>query len=525
MHPAAQEPGRLADQIRAASGARRPTRCASSAIRSPAWLLRRSAQAKDAAEAVVARYRAAARRHRARATPSKPGAPLLYDEVPDNIALDYHYGDTRQSRRRLRQGARMSRRCRSINQRLVVNSIEPRSAIGDYDGQGRAMDAAFVQPGRVRPQEHAARYSQCAGRQSPHPHRQCRRLVRHEGRGLSGICLHPACRARARPSGEMDRRTLRQLRVGSSRPRLRHDASNSPSTRTRRSRRCASPATAISAAICAAFGPLLPTVNVIKNIVSVYRTPLLEVSTQMRVHQHDAGVGLSRRRTPRRQLLTWSALIDYAALELGIDRLELRKRNFIKPREIPFKAASGMTYDCGDFPGLFKHALDACRHQGLQGRASATARSAASCAGSASPVTSRRPPPTPRNMGGIRFEADGTVTIITGTLDYGQGHASTFAQVLSEQARHSVRAIRLLQGDSDQLVTGGGTGGSRSAMLSGTAIVAGGRQGDRARQADRRACAGSLRRRHRIQRRPLRHRRHRPLDRHHGPGRQLRQRR
>src|SRR5690606_14800072 len=76
-----------------------------------------------------------------------------------------------------------------------------------------------------------------------------------------------------------------------------------------------------------------------------------------------------------------------------------------------------------------------------------------------------------QEMGGIRFNADGTVTIITGTLDYGQGHASAFAQVLSAKLGIPFDKINLLQGDSDQLVTGGGTGGSRSAMMSGTAVV------------------------------------------------------
>jgi carbon-monoxide dehydrogenase large subunit len=74
-------------------------------------------------------------------------------------------------------------------------------------------------------------------------------------------------------------------------------------------------------------------------------------------------------------------------------------------------------------------------------------------------------------MGGIRFNDDDTVTIVTGTLDYGQGHATPFAQVLHDRLGIPFDRIKLLQGDSDQLVTGGGSGGSRSAMLSGTAIV------------------------------------------------------
>ena len=74
-------------------------------------------------------------------------------------------------------------------------------------------------------------------------------------------------------------------------------------------------------------------------------------------------------------------------------------------------------------------------------------------------------------MGGIRFEANGDVTIITGTLDYGQGHASPFAQVLTAKLGIPFEKIRLMQGDSDQLIAGGGTGGSKSIMASGAAIV------------------------------------------------------
>ena len=74
-------------------------------------------------------------------------------------------------------------------------------------------------------------------------------------------------------------------------------------------------------------------------------------------------------------------------------------------------------------------------------------------------------------MGGIRFEADGTVTIVTGTLDYGQGHATPFAQVLSARLGIPFGRIRLLQSDSDEIVFGGGTGGSRSITASGTAIL------------------------------------------------------
>jgi aerobic carbon-monoxide dehydrogenase large subunit len=79
--------------------------------------------------------------------------------------------------------------------------------------------------------------------------------------------------------------------------------------------------------------------------------------------------------------------------------------------------------------------------------------------------------PPANEMGGIRFEPDGNVTIITGILDYGQGHWTPFAQVLHQTLGIPFDRIRLLQGDSDELIAGGGTGGSKSLMASGTAIV------------------------------------------------------
>jgi carbon-monoxide dehydrogenase large subunit len=163
-------------------------------------------------------------------------------------------------------------------------------------------------------------------------------------------------------------------------------------------------------------------------------------------------------------------LIDVAADEMEIERLELRRRNQIKPREIPRKTASGSTYDSGDFPAVLKHALEVADTKGFARRKRESRKGGKVRGlgiGSFLEVTA----PPSKEMGGIRFEADGTVTIITGTLDYGQGHAAPFAQVLSEKLGIPFERIQLHQGDSDELLAGGGTGGSKSIMHSGTAIV------------------------------------------------------
>jgi aerobic carbon-monoxide dehydrogenase large subunit len=150
--------------------------------------------------------------------------------------------------------------------------------------------------------------------------------------------------------------------------------------------------------------------------------------------------------------------------------VELRRRNHIQPEQMPYKAPSGMLYDCGEFPAVMEKALLAANWNGYAARqelSRARGKVRGRGIGHYLEVTAD----AGNEMGGIRFEADGTVTIITGTLDYGQGHASPFAQVLSSRLGVPFEKIRLLQGDSDQLVAGGGTGGSRSMMQSGGAIL------------------------------------------------------
>ena len=114
-------------------------------------------------------------------------------------------------------------------------------------------------------------------------------------------------------------------------------------------------------------------------------------------------------------------LIDRAAVEMKIDPLALRKRNFIKSAQMPFKASSGVTYDSGDFQGVFAKALEIADHAGFAKRKRESRKRGllrGIAVGSYLEVTA---PPSPE-LGKILFEQDGGVRLITGTLDYGQGH-------------------------------------------------------------------------------------------------------
>jgi aerobic carbon-monoxide dehydrogenase large subunit len=155
---------------------------------------------------------------------------------------------------------------------------------------------------------------------------------------------------------------------------------------------------------------------------------------------------------------------------MDIDRLELRRRNFVKPRELPFKAALGSIYDSGDFPTVLKKALEAADVKGFNKRKrESRKRGKLRGLGVGSYLEVTAPPS--KELGGIVFEADGSVTILTGTLDFGMGHASPFAQILHEKLGIPFDNIRLVQGDSDRLPVGGGSGGSKSLMHTGTALV------------------------------------------------------
>jgi len=161
------------------------------------------AQAKDAAEAVALDIEPLPAVVSAREA-AQSGAPLLYDEVPGNIALDYHYGDKDKVAEAFAKAAHVVK-LPLINQRLVVNSIEPRSAIGEFDVKDEKWTLHSCSQG-VFGLKNMLRDILGA------PAEKVRVLTGNvggsfgmKGRGLSGICLHPAWRTRAQTAGEVDR--------------------------------------------------------------------------------------------------------------------------------------------------------------------------------------------------------------------------------------------------------------------------------------------------------------------------------
>lgn len=422
-------------------------------------------QAKDAAEAIVIDIDPLPAVTEVDAAIAD-GAPVIYEQAPHNLVLDYHFGDADKVAAAFKEAAHVAK-VTLVNSRVVVNAMEPRSAIGTYDDAGgwtlRAGSQGVMGMKRMLMDVLGA------------PSEKVHVLTFNVG-GSFGmkaavypeyVCILHAARALGRPVKWTDDRSGAFVSDNHGRAQLQTaELALDPKGKFLALRLTGY---ADLGAYLGAMAPQPPTLNVVRNAASLYRTPLIEVSTKC-VLTNKTFVSPYRGAGRPEGNYFMERVIDVAAAEMGIDRVEIRRRNQVKPSDLPYKAASGATYDSGDFPAVMKQALELGDWKGFAARrrdSKKRGRLRGIGVGCYLEVTA----PANKEMGGIRFEQDGTVTILTGTLDYGQGHASPFAQVLSEKLGIPFDRIKLLQGDSDQLLAGGGTGGSRSMMNSGAAIV------------------------------------------------------
>ncbi len=424
-------------------------------------------QAKDAAEAVFAEIDSLPAVTDARAADAA-SAPLVHEDVPGNLVLDFHYGDTAMVSAAFAKAAHVTR-LDLRNSRVVVAAMEPRSAIADFDAETGAFVLRLGCQGVFGMRQGLRAILDV-------PVEKMRVLTGNVG-GSFGmkasvypeyICTLAAARLLGAPVKWTDDRSESFLSDSHGRD---HDMTCELALDAE------GDFLALRVTGYGNVGAYLsnsttipPTSNTVKNIIGVYRTPLVEVSSRC-MFTNTTPVGAYRGAGRPEGNYYMERLVETAAREMGIDRIELRRRNHIDPSAIPYTAPSGMIYDSGDFPALLEEVLIANEWDGYSAR-KAESRQRGRVRGRGIGQYLEVTAPAGNEMGGVRFEADGTVTILTGTLDYGQGHASPFAQVLAAQLGVPFERIRLMQGDSDQLIAGGGTGGSRSIMQSGSAIIA-----------------------------------------------------
>ena len=424
------------------------------------------AQARDAAEAVEFDIEELPAVTNA-AEAARPGAPQLYDHIPNNVALDFHYGDTAMIDAAFAGAAHVTR-LDIVNTRIAVVAMEPRVALAKFD---KASERYTIQV----PTQGVSGNKAILARILNVPPEKVRVLTANVGGsfGMKNLnypeytCILHAAKALGRPVKWTDERSTSFLSDSHGRSQIIHAELALEEDGTFLAVRLSGYGNLGAYITGVAPSPL--SLNTAKNLASVYRTPLLGVDIKT-VLTNTTLMGAYRGAGRPEANYYMERLIDRAADEMGISRLALRKRNFIKPAQLPFAASSGVTYDSGDFAGVLGKALEISDHANFAKRRKESRKSGklrGIAVGSYLEVTA----PPSGELGKITFEPDGSVKLTTGTLDYGQGHATPFAQVLSAELGVPFERITLEQNDSDLVRFGNGTGGSRSITATGTAIV------------------------------------------------------
>lgn len=418
-------------------------------------------QARDAAELIVLEFDE---------LPAKvdlvPGGETLHDAAPDNRAFDWGMGDEAATEAAFRAAARTVALNVGDN-RIIVNSIEPRGCYAEWDGtrlhlanngQGvwvhkdNLVRAFGLDPENVRvtnPDTGGA-----FGMKGMAYHEYF--LISHAARALGRSVRWMSDRTEAMLSdnGGRDLTSLAELAFDE----------NNRITAYRVRTKCN------LGAYNSQFGQPIQTTLFSRVLMGVYdvQTTWLQVEGYYtNTVQVDAYRGAGRPEA----IYVLERIMDRAARELGVDPFELRRINFIKPEQFPYTTATGETYDVGDFDRILTRGAREADTAGFADRrASDAKRGLLRGQGLCYYVESILGDPSEGAQ--VIFNEDGTVDIRVGTQSGGQGHETVYAKFLSDQSGIPMDAIRVVQGDSDLIAKGGGTGGSRSVTTQNNATLA-----------------------------------------------------
>ena len=393
--------------------------------------------------------------------------PAVWDSVPGNMAFDWEVGDRAQVDA-LFAGAAHVTRLTVVNNRIVVSSLEARAAAAQFE-EGRFTLYTNTQGGwSIRGMLAKAVFNL--------PEEDFRIVTPDVGGGFGmKLFLYPeqilvcyAARKLGRPVKWTSERSEAFLSDSHGRDNITRGElalGKDGAFLAMRTRNVAN-----MGAYYSNYGPFIPTMAGTKVLASVYNFQAIYanvVGVFTNTVPVDAYRGAGR---PESNYLV-ERLIDAAAHETGIDRIELRRRNMVPPSAMPYRSAMNQTYDSGDFQRVLDAALEKMDWAGFEGRrTAAAARGMKRGIGMAYYLEATGGAPTERAE--IRFAADGYVDVYVGTQSTGQGHETAYVQLTADQLGIDGDLIRIRQGDTDTIPVGGGTGGARSLYSEGQAILA-----------------------------------------------------
>ena len=398
----------------------------------------------------------------------RTGQPQVWDEAPGNLCFDWEVGDGAAVEREM-TGARHRIAFELVNNRIVVNSMEPRGALGEYD---RGEDS----------------YTLWSSTQGSHfirnllaesvfkvPENRIRVVTRDVGGGFGmKLFLYPEhilVLWAAKKLGRAVKWTPERSDAFLTDTQGRDNVTRLELALDDELRFLALDVEIVAnmGAYLSNFAPEIPTASGAVMHSGVYAIPAIHVGVKG-VFTNTVPVDAYRGAGRPEAAYAVERLIDYAAHRLGVLPQELRRRNFIKPEAMPYQTALGLNYDSGEFARNMDQALAAADVAGFPARrAGARARGRYRGLGHAVYIEQSGFPPD--EFAELRFDPSGALTILMGTQSSGQGHQTAYTQLAVERLGIAPDKVRVVQGDTAAISFGRGTGGSRSIPVGGASLA------------------------------------------------------
>ena len=408
------------------------------------------------------------------------GAPLVWDEAPGNICYDWEVGDAEATETAFR-GADHVVSIDVVNNRLIPNAIEPRAAIGEYDS--RTGDHTLFTTS-----------------QNPHlirlllgafvmgiPESKLRIVAPDVGGGFGSKIHHYAeevivtwaAKRLGRPVKWTAERSESFVSDRHGRDHLSHAELALDAEGRFLGLRVTTAANL--GAYLSTFSTCVPTYLYGILFAGPYTTPAIYVEVKG-VFSNTVPVDALRGAGRPEATFLLERLVDKAARETGIDPVELRRKNLIRPDQFPYQTPVALQYDVGDYQATLDLALDMAGAESFEERrAEARARGRLRGFGVSTFLEACGIAPSAvvgslgcraglYESGQVRVHPTGSVTVYTGTHSHGQGHETTFAQIVSDELGVPIDQVEVVHGDTQQIPFGMGTYGSRSLAVGGAAI-------------------------------------------------------
>jgi aerobic carbon-monoxide dehydrogenase large subunit len=394
-----------------------------------------------------------------------PDAPRVWDDRPDNVSFVHQVGDNAAVEAAFGRAARIVKR-RFVVNRVTAAAMEPRGAIGDYNpSDGRFTIYTTLQ------RTHAYRADLAEILKVPESRI---RVVAGDIGGSFGMksaiynevaLVLLASKLLGRPVKWTSTRSEAFLSDAQARDHITEaelaldNDGNFLAFRTR------------TTAATGAYAQQASNVFVMNlgTLAGVYRTPAMHAHVTG-VFTHTNPVRPYRGNGRPEFAYVIERMVDEAAVELGIDRIELRRRNTIPPEAMPFKTGLIFTYDCGEFEKNLDLALDLADVAGFEQRRAAS-KARGKLRGLGLSNTIERAAAGGFEAAEVRFDKGGTVTLLSGSITQGMGHETIYKQLLCDRLGIHPDRVAYIQGDTDKVAIGEGSGGSRSATLGGSAVM------------------------------------------------------